>query len=83
MASHEKMIVNNPEVRERFYSKFKESNGCWLWQGKPNRGYGEFSLKHKSLRAHRVSYIIHNGEIPDELNVLHKCDNPLCVNPAH
>jgi len=62
-----------------------ESNGCWLWIGDvTNRwGYGRFGPGRKVRLAHRVSYIAFNGQIPTGLRVLHTCDVPRCVNPAH
>ncbi len=57
---------------------------CCLWQGHVNRkGYGFFSIKRKRYRAHRVAWTIDNGPVPDGLHVLHRCDTPGCVNPAH
>lgn len=57
---------------------------CWEWlEGKNPRGYGIFSLGHKPIRANRMSWIITYGDIPEELCVLHKCDNQACVNPEH
>ena len=54
--------------------------GCWEWQGFRNaQGYGEY--RHK--KAHRVSWELANGQIPDGLYVCHKCDNPSCVRPDH
>lgn len=67
----------------RFMKKVKKSNnGCWLWTGAKSR-YGYFKSCGKSERAHRYSWILFRGDIPDGMFVLHKCDNPLCVNPDH
>jgi hypothetical protein len=76
---------------QRFNAKWmpEPNSGCWLWTAScyPT-GYGAFyigkSEKHnKIIPAHRASWIIHNGEIPDGLFVLHKCDVKSCVNPVH
>lgn len=57
---------------------------CWEWQSVRNQsGYGKFWLNGRTDLAHRVSYKIHKGSIPDGLLVRHTCDNPPCVNPAH
>jgi len=71
---------------ERFYEKVmpEPMSGCWLWMaGTNNHGYGKFQINRKSRYAHRVSYELNVGPIPDGLRVLHKCDTPGCVNPAH
>jgi len=65
-----------------------DENGCWLYQGflKLNSSglkYGWVSFRNKSMNAHRASWIIHNGEIPKDLLVCHKCDVPNCINPEH
>jgi len=70
---------------ERFMSKIREgSNGCWNWIGGTRGGeYGGFWVDGKTVRAHRYSYETFVGSIPDGLSILHKCDNPPCVNPNH
>ncbi|GAG00515.1 unnamed protein product, partial [marine sediment metagenome] len=58
---------------------------CWPWTG-PLRGKGYGHINHMSsmnLSAHRVSWILHNGFVPEGKLVLHRCDNPACVNPSH
>jgi hypothetical protein len=57
---------------------------CWLWTAAKNRdGYGEFWLNDELIRAHRFSYELANGPIPKDRLLMHKCDNPSCVNPVH
>jgi hypothetical protein len=56
---------------------------CWLWQGGTfGRGYGAFKVAGKQMRAHRISYFIAHGELP-QLNICHTCDTPGCMNPGH
>lgn len=60
--------------------------GCWEWTGpKNNKGYGMAYVRElgRRMSAHRASFTLSNGEIPDGLWVLHKCDNPACVKPSH
>ena len=69
--------------KARFWSKVDMSYNCWLWTGsKSSDGYGRFGLNGKSVAAHRLAYGIVSGEMPTE-QVLHRCDNPPCVNPDH
>lgn len=57
---------------------------CRLWQGaKLKDGYGSASYKNKNYRVHRLMYKLIHGFVPDDMNVLHKCDRPLCIEPTH
>ena len=68
----------------RFWAKVCKTNGCWTWTASKNpHGYGQIRLSGKLTLAHRVSWTIHNGVIPEGLFVLHICDNPPCVRPDH
>lgn len=61
-----------------------EPNGCWRFTANnTRRGYGRLGFNRKAWPAHRFSWFIHFGEIPDGMLVCHKCDNPPCVNPEH
>jgi len=76
----------------RFWRYVEKTDGCWLWKGgRCPDGYGKFAVtaprgvtpKQKHFRAHRISYEMVHGAVPDHLVMRHDCDNPLCVNPAH
>lgn len=72
---------------ERFWAKVRKTKNCWVWTGSLNdHGYGQLShgsKGHPPLKAHRVSWELHNGPIDAGLHVLHRCDNPACVCPDH
>lgn len=57
--------------------------GCLEWTGATLKGYGQIGDGDKVLYAHRVAYVLANGSIPDDVDVLHRCDNPPCCDPAH
>ena len=58
--------------------------GCWLWQGaRSSKGYGSVRYSGRAIGAHRLSWLLHKGPIPDGLHVLHSCDTPACLNPEH
>lgn len=71
---------------ERFWAKVKKTEGgCWLWIASCGyNGYGQFfPVKGTRVYAHRFSYEIHKGEIPDNREVDHICNQRACVNPEH
>ena len=68
-------------MRSNHWSK---DTSCWNWPGhRKSDGYGVFDRQHKQILAHRASYQTFRGSVPNGLCVLHHCDNPPCVNPAH
>lgn len=74
---------------QEFWNKVKlpdviGTDECWEWQGgKLPEGYGRVRFNDKSVLAHRISYEWGYGNLPTDMLVCHKCDNPSCVNPAH
>ncbi len=79
-------MTSNEKIVKRFYDKFTTSeSGCWLWTSATwgRMGYGCMWVSGKTKTAHRLSWEIHRGEIQKDKKVLHKCDNPICVNPDH
>lgn len=69
---------------ERFWSKVKKTESCWLWTATKNhRGYGRFQYEGRLWLPHRISWRLHYGDIPNDTCVCHKCDVRLCVNPSH
>lgn len=72
------------DVLARFWAKVTLAPGCWEWRGaRCSKGYGSFGFAKKIWGAHRLSMLIEHGAIPPDAQVLHHCDNPGCVNPAH
>lgn len=79
------------EIVARFWSKVKKTESCWLWTGHATGSgvqHGKFALgrvdgKPFNVQAHRFSWYLSYGQIPDDLNACHYCDVPLCVRPEH
>ena len=90
---YQKLPANGGGVPQERIARFWASvepgpNGCWIWQrGRySHRGkltYGQTMLAGRRTGAHRVAWTLTHGPIPNGLDVLHSCDNPPCVNPAH
>src|SRR5690606_18431715 len=73
-------------LEERFWSKVTKGESCWEWGGYVDKqsGYGKLAMRPgPPTGAHRVSWQLHNGPIPEGMWVLHSCDNPKCVRPDH
>lgn len=78
-------------VDTRFWSKVNKNGPlhpvlktrCWLWIASNARGYGTFKLDGIAVRANRIAWVLTHGALPRERCVLHRCDNPPCVNPEH
>jgi hypothetical protein len=75
----------NWKTRQRFVSKTEgKESGCIEWTAcKLKGGYGQFKYDGKVWLAHRFAWMLENGDIPEGMHVLHKCDNPKCVNTYH
>ena len=77
-------ITSRLGTEERFWLQVSKDEGCWLWEGHcSSDGYGSFRVKGRETLTHRFSYLLHKGPIPKGMLVLHSCDRPACVNPAH
>ena len=74
------------KVKKRFWAKVRKTDGCWEWDGgrlTTKLPYGRLAIGKGTYGAHRVSYMIHFGEIPSNLLVCHHCDCYFCVRPDH
>lgn len=78
-------------VPDRFWTKVDRSGGpdaCWPWIGRNSvNGYGRLTIQteggHRSERAHRLALKLSGVDVPDDMHVCHRCDNPPCCNPTH
>lgn len=79
-------MVIGTDAQLRFWAKVdrRSQDECWEWTASKSRdGYGKFWADGSMYSTHRLSFLMANGEIPEGLWVLHRCDNKPCVNPAH
>jgi hypothetical protein len=68
----------------RLLAKARQDGSCWVWTAAQlPSGYGCFRFRGRQTYAHRASYALHHGEIPDGYYVMHECDRPACINPCH
>lgn len=71
-------------TKERFLERVSKTESCWIWVGgRASNGYGMTRFLGKQMGAHRASWLAFRGAIPPKISVLHRCDNPPCVNPEH
>ncbi len=69
---------------DRLMARCSKSTGCWEWTGSSDvHGYGRLNIGNKPMLAHRTSWEVFRGLIPDGMYVLHRCDNPRCIRPEH
>lgn len=74
----------SPTTRLNRIGWIVQENGCWEWKGaRGEAGHGQIRIGNRSRQAHRVMFEILHGEIPEGENILHRCDNPPCINPDH
>lgn len=79
---HPRNIISRSFIQRK--TLVDEGSGCWLWMGGlTKQGYGHFRSNYTRYVAHRASYEVFVGAVPDDMFVCHKCDNPQCVNPSH
>ena len=89
LLSKAKSVKELWNAKDRAEARFEQlyipepNSGCWLWEGRTGHGYGRLKYAGHQISAHRLSWILHRGEIPQGMWVLHKCDTPLCVSPDH
>ena len=77
-------IITLEKAKDNFFNSIEKTNTCWIYKGLiGTNGYGRCRYYKNPMYAHRFSWLIHHGEIPKKLHVLHSCDVKSCVNPNH
>ena len=79
-------FIHEKEWAERFLANLPDAgpDECWEWMGwRAPDGYGRFGVAGDRWRAHRLSFLLHHGDLPSGAFICHRCDNPPCCNPAH
>ncbi len=79
---------NTPDPKTLLLSRMRIDNltGCWNWTGGVRNkqfAYGRLNYRGQSWPAHRLSFQVFRGDVPADMMVCHRCDNPLCINPGH
>lgn len=75
--------IYHEKLRNKILKLILKENECWNWSNETRTGYGSTRYRGKGCLAHRLSWIVFKGKIPEGAHVLHKCDNRKCVNPDH
>lgn len=78
-------VTRRKGLSQNFWARVDRTEECWVWNGPRLKGnrYGLLQRHYHKVYAHRVSWEMHFGPIPNGLFVLHRCDNPPCVRPDH
>lgn len=80
------VAVNKSAIRRLLQRSVitSDADSCWVWTGRTvGRGYGQMKVRREQVLTHRLSWILHFGQILEGLCVCHRCDNPRCVRPSH